>query len=333
MKSPWLSVLMPVYNGEAYIASALDSIAVQGDNDIECIVVDGDSADGTLAVVKSYQDKLRLQILHRERTTNWVMKTNHALSSARGEYVCFLHHDDLWLNNRLDVMRQLIEKFSEVALFLHPSYYINSRGRTLGLWSCPLPVAPKVIPSALMIENLLIQNFVSILGPIFKRDIAINVGGMDESLWYTADWDFWLKMAASGQAVYHPKPLSCFRIHPHSQTIRRSARSGEFREQLEIVANKHLTQWNAATGKKQLIKRIAAFSIDVNISLAGAAHGSNISFVGLLFSFASLGPAGWYHYLKSSRIWERVTARIRGNVMKLNDRKNGKRNKKKPPTD
>ena len=50
-----------------------------------------------------------------------------------------------------------------------------------------------------VVERLLVQNFISMPAPLFSREAAIRVGGLDEDLWYTADWDFWLKLAAVGQ--------------------------------------------------------------------------------------------------------------------------------------
>ena len=315
MKQPWLSVIIPVYNGENHIVSALDSIALQGDSDIECIVVDGDSTDGTLAILQAYQDKLPLKILHRERDSNWVIKTNHALTFAKGEYACFVHHDDLWLKRRLQTMRQFVEKFPEVVLFLHPSHYISSLGANLGLWSCPLPTYPKLVPRDLMMERLLIQNFISIVAPIFKRESAIKVGGMDESLWYTADWDFWLKIALCGNTLYYPIPLSGFRIHPGSQTVVRSSQAKDFRNQLAFVANKYFPLWEASAPLKQEVRKVAEFSMEVNIALASTVHGQRSNLIGLFISFLLLGPFGWYRYLRDSRIWERVSARVKTRLM------------------
>src|ERR1043165_4802562 len=178
-----------------------------------------------------------MRVFKRERSTNWVIKTNYALSFARGRYACFLHHDDLWLKERLKIMKALTEQFPQATLFLHPSYFIDNKGNRLGLWRCPLPAAPSIIKADLMMERLLVQNFISILGAVFKREAALQVGGMDESLWYTADWDFWLKIAAQGETLYWPKPLSEYRIHLGSQTSMRSSHTEDFQNQLECVAN------------------------------------------------------------------------------------------------
>ncbi len=311
MKQPWLSVLIPTYNGEDYLPSALDSIVAQGDTNIECIIVDDCSTDSTLSILKSYTDKLPIKILELSRKGNWVANTNHALSVASGEYVCFLHQDDLWRRGRLKIMKGLIEQYPKINLFLHPICFVDTKENRLGLWRCPLPSYPLIVDATTMIERLLVQNFISIPAPIFKREIALKVDGLDEDLWYTADWDFWLKVASHGETIYYPEPLAAFRIHGDSQTILRSTRIQDFHKQLEIVLEKHLALWKPSKHFKKSTLEAARFSIEVNTTLAGMIHGEKTNLFKLIYSFLTLGPLGWHQYLRDSRIWERVSARIK----------------------
>jgi glycosyltransferase involved in cell wall biosynthesis len=311
---PWLSVLIPTYNGEDYLPFALNSIAMQGDDNIECIAVDDGSTDATLSILNNYQKKLSIKILQGERLGNWVANTNYALSCAIGEYVCFLHQDDLWFKDRLEIMKGLIFQFPKVVFFLHSARYLDVEGNDLGLWQCPLPSFPEIIKSDLMIEKLLTQNFIAIPAPIFKRGVAQKVGGLDKTSWYTADWDFWLKIADCGDILYYPKPLSGFRIHPRSQTMVRSSYLPDFQNQLENVAKRHLAYWKVPESKKKSVSKIANFSIQVNTSLAGILHGKNTSLLNLLVNFLLLGPLGGYRYLRDSRIWERIFSRTKARL-------------------
>jgi len=315
MKRPWLSVLMPTYNGEAYLLSTLESVAIQCADDLECIVVDSGSTDGTLSILESYKSKLPIKILYPKELNNWVSKTNYALKYAEGEYVCFLHQDDLWLKDRLSIMRKITKQFPQVGFILHSSRYIDNDNNFLGLWQCPLPAYPKIVDSSLMVEKLLVQNFISIPAPIFKREIILDVGGMNEALWYTADWDLWLKIASNSDTVYYPKPLSGFRIHPQSMTMMRSANIQDFREQLETVIKKYLEHLEANKRTKNRISAIANFSKEVNIALAGTMHGNRFLLFGLVISFLMLGPSGWYRYIYDSRIVERISARVKGRLI------------------
>ncbi len=315
MTQTWLTVIIPTYNGEAYLSSALDSIMLQHDNDLECIVVDDGSTDATLSILKVYENRFPIKLVQRERQGNWVANTNYALSIAGSEYICLLHQDDLWFENRLYIMKQLIERFPEVGFFLHSSSFIDGTGNYLGPWNCPLPAFPEIIKAKLLIEKLLIQNFISIPAPIFKRDIALQVGGLDETLWYTADWDLWLKISACSDTMYYPKPLAGFRVHPASQTVTRSLYLQDFRKQLENVLNKYFTLWDAPASSKKDVYKVAVFSIDVNTMLANTLHKRNFNFFGLFLAFLLLGPTGWYRYLENSRILERVTARLKAQLI------------------
>ena len=94
-------MVVPVYNGVNYLDQALNSIRSQRDDDIEVIAIDGGSTDGTVNILESYAGILHLRLFIRRELENWVAKSNYGLLQARGDYVSFLHHDDLWLEDRL----------------------------------------------------------------------------------------------------------------------------------------------------------------------------------------------------------------------------------------
>lgn len=310
MNTPWLSVLIPVYNGEKFIQATLDSVLAQGDPNIECIIVDDGSADSTVSIVESYKDKIPIRFFQKEHTGNWAANTNHALSSASGDYACILHQDDLWLEGRLKVIKGLIEKRPETTLFLNPSWFIDAKGKRLGLWRCPLPAYPAVISAELMTERLLIQNFISIVAPVFKRETAVKIGGLDEKLWFTSDWDFWLKLAALGKIMYYPKPLSAFRIHPRSQTIVSSKNIEDHSMQLKLVLERHLQRGVVPEHVKKKIIRVAEFSVEIDTAFAALIHGKQTNICRLFFSFIALGLSGWYRYFRDSRVIERASVRM-----------------------
>src|SRR3981189_1602512 len=253
MSAPWLSVVMPTYNGGAFLAAALESVcAQQAGGDFEVVAVDDGSEDGTVALLEAYSSRLPLRIVRRARIGNWVASTNHGLSIARGEYACLLHQDDLWMDGRLRALRAALDGAPEAALVVHPSWFIDVRGARLGRWRCPLP--PGRIDGAL------------VPAPLFRREKALEAGGMDESLWYTADWDLWLKLSTCGAVVHHPEPLAAFRIHPASQTAPRAERGEALRGQLETVLRRHLP---AAAGADRRLASVAEFSVELNLALAG----------------------------------------------------------------
>ena len=80
-EAPWLSVLMPTYNGEAFLPAALDSLVAQGSPEIELIAVDDASTDSTTSILASFQDRLRLTIERIPHAGNWIQSTNRALNA------------------------------------------------------------------------------------------------------------------------------------------------------------------------------------------------------------------------------------------------------------
>ena len=309
MARPWLSVIMPTYNGAAYLGAALASIAAQGDDEIEILAIDDGSADGTLAVLEAYAGRLPLRIVRR-RVGNWVANSNHALALARADHVCFLHQDDLWLKGRLPILKRLLGRCPQAALVLHPSWFIDANGRRLGLWRCPLSLGGAALEPEVVVERLLVQNFIAMPAPLFPRALALRLGGLDEGLWFTADWDLWLKLAQNGPTLYCPRPLAAFRIHPQSQTATRTAWAENLRGQLETVLHRHLTAWEARHPDRAEVGQAARLSVEVTMSLAALAHGQHPDWARLARYLVTSGPAGWYRYLRNSRIVERVGARL-----------------------
>ncbi len=309
IKQPWLSVIIPTYNGSKYLAAALDSIVVQQDNEVECVVIDDGSTDNTLEIVETYQNQLNIKLITKARQGNWVANTNHALAEAKGLYACFLHQDDLWLEGRLKNIRNAIAAYPQASLYLHDSVFIDDQGKPLGLWRCPMSAKRQAIPAEAMMEKLLIQNFIAIPAPVFKREGALKVEGLNNELWYTADWDFWLKLAARGNTCYIPQPLAAFRVHGDSQTIRRSSSVVEFRQQMRSVVDKHLTPQSTKE-----VSKVAFFSTEVNTTLAAIVHGKSPNLLKLAGSFILLGPLGWRRYWQDSRIQERISARLKAKL-------------------
>jgi len=195
-------------------------------------------------------------------------------------------------------------------LFLNPSYFIDEKGKRLGIWKCPIPAYPSLVDPDTMTERLLTQNFISTVACMFRRQLALKAGGMDDSTWYAADWDLWLKLSTYGHSLYYPHPLSEYRLHCDAQTIRGSkhiAGSGE--KELNAVFERHYKKWQASAELKRKVFAAGTFSINIDVALAKIINGEPCDMGGLLKSFFALGPSGWQRYMRDSRILERILAR------------------------
>jgi glycosyltransferase involved in cell wall biosynthesis len=302
---PWLSVVMPTYNGAAHLPSALASVAAQADDGVEVIAVDDGSCDATLDILASFSNRLQLEIIRRPHVGNWVANTNVGLRGARGTWACILHQDDLWMPGRIDRLRSA--RGAGASMILHAARYLDDSGSVIGTWRCPLP-ANRLLEAEDVVAHLLVQNFIAMPSPTFLRTIALDLGGLDESLWYTADWDLWLKLAGAGRTVYFREALAGFRVHAQSQTVKRG--SVEVREQLARVIERYLPAWEAAHPQQRVVPQTVRFSMALNVALSGALHGQPLRWAHLVASFLSLGPSGWRRYFDDSRMHERLAARL-----------------------
>jgi hypothetical protein len=307
--APWLTVIIPSYCGEKWVSAALNSLIGEATADVEVLLIDSSPTSATRDIARSYSDRLRMRVLERPDLKSWHTKTNFGVQIAASKHVCWLGVDDVWLPGRATSVRAWIDAAPDVALHICPCAIIDYQGRTLGHWRCPLP-SGEIRPD-LLAERLLVQNFISAPAPVFMRDAWINCGGLDVNLWYTADWDMWLKLAASGPARYHAKETVGFRIHGGSLTMTGSRDRIEFAQQMKIVLERHLAK--NANGSKSL-ERAARASIAVNAALAMASAGDSNAIWGAILQVLRLGPIAGYRYMRDSRIVDRVVPRIKAKL-------------------
>jgi hypothetical protein len=308
LMNPFLSVVMPVYNGQRFIAAALESVREQHKEGIELVIVDDGSSDRTLEIVRDFAKVLPIRLITPGKIGNWVAVTNIGLREARGDWACFLHQDDLWLPGRITRLRREMER-TKGALILHNAMFVGSDGQRLGRWTCPLPEG--VVPPDRFIERLLVQNFIAIPSPVFRRSAAIHSRGLDETLWFSADWDLWLRLGALGPVRFIAETLCAFRVHPASQTMARMLLPNEWEQQLTTVLVRHLQSWAVPEKLRASVERVAMASIAVNSLLSAASRRESVKPLAVLLKLLALGPSGWHRYLRDSRIVPRVRSRLK----------------------
>jgi glycosyltransferase involved in cell wall biosynthesis len=307
---PWLSVVIPVYDGRRYLAAALESVLQQAGPDVEILVTDDGSTDGSRAIIDTYAEQGRIVALDGPRTGNWVANTNAAVRHSRGEYVTFLHQDDLWLPGRLASVRSQIDLQPSHLLRVAPTQFIDSAGRRVGTWRLPFPARMKSVEPTTFLEHLLVQNFIGMPTPVFPRAAFDRVGGMDEDLWFTADWDLWIKLGVQATVGVCSQATTAFRIHRASQTMAGAAAHASMRAQMEVVRARHLPAiTDAAT--RDCVDRAGRFSCELNSGLASAVAGDRVQWRRLLDAFRALGIDGSRRFLRDARFGERSMARLR----------------------
>jgi glycosyltransferase involved in cell wall biosynthesis len=308
--APWLTVVIPSYCGERWIDAALHSLAAEAAAGVDVLVVDSSPTSATRDIACNYLDRLRLRVFERCDLLSWHAKTNFGVEIAESSHVCWLGVDDLWLPGRASAAKGWIEAAPEAPLHVAPGAIVDKDGRKLGVWRCPFSGSGE-LRSALVIERLLMQNFIAAPAPVFRKDAWLSCGGLDKNLWYTADWDMWLKLVACGRVYYHDSVTIGFRIHDGSLGVTGSRDAADFENQMQIVLDRHLTK---LSGDSKGIERAARASIAVNTALASAYAGDISGLARAAARVLQLGPAGICRYVRDSRIVDRVVPRVRAKL-------------------
>jgi len=309
---PWLSVVIPTYQGSRFLGEALESIAIQWDNSIEVIAIDDGSTDDTPAILLEYEHRIGLRIIACGRTGDWVCNTVKALNEARGTYLCMLHQDDLWLPSRIATLRRAIQQHPAAGIYLNPSRFVDETGRNVGSWSIPLPTH-RLLPPDEVLPHLIVQNFIALPAPVFRRDIWEPVGDMDASLWFLADWKLWGTLIAGTLTVVLPETLTSFRLHLDSQTSGRTHNADDLRLQYVTVISEIARSLDAGPTRRKSIQA-AELNADICIAMAQWSHGSRGSALSMLAKVRQWRLGVWLQFFRDSRIQERTLARLRAGV-------------------
>ncbi|MDE2561770.1 MAG: glycosyltransferase [Sphingomonadales bacterium] len=305
--SPWLTVIVPVHQGAELIGATLASAAQEVPEGVEFLFYNsGEDGGAARRVAEGFSDRLDLHWRDTPELKPWTAKITVGVREARADHVAMLHQDDLWLPGHLASVLKAIRDYPQAALSIAPSRFAAPDGQLLGEWR--LPFLPGPIDSETFASTLVVQNTIAIPSPVIRRDAFLACGGIDEALWYTADWDLYLKLAQHGYVAVREAVTTAFRIHGGSLTMSGSRNATEFRRQQEIVLERHLP---AIPPAPRSLERRARASIDVNCALAAASAGKAGGLAPAALALVRLGPRGMARYLFQSRLADRLAPRVK----------------------
>jgi len=309
---PRISVVMPVYNGMRYLAASLESIACQSHPVHEVIVIDDGSTDRTREIIKNWESRLPLVAVFQPHRGNWVASTNVAIAKVTGTHFSMLHQDDLWDPRRVEVLSDVIATRPGADVVIHPTRFIGPDGRWAGTWNCPFSGRGRPLDRQEVLSHLLVQNFLAVPAPLIARRALDSTAALDEKLWFTADWKFWLGLALRGNWVFEPRPLASFRVHRSSLTMRGGRTAADYEQQLRAVIDE-FSGFSGSTCARAVID----FNLHVNTAMFAALKTGKLNVGRLVLDFIGLGPDGWRLFFRASRIHERIMARVVARVVSL----------------
>ena len=207
---PKVSVLMTVYNADAYLKQALDSLSKQEFKDFEVIVLAHGSSDGSVEILRAWNDP-RLILEELKSNIGRTPALNHCLNRARGDYIAILDADDLAHSNRFARQVNLLNENSDIGLVGSWSAFIDENGNFIGS-SCP-PSSHSKLVKQLAVRDPIVHSSV-----MFRRGIAINIGGYDEAFKYAQDFKIIIDFAKQTEIAVIKEYLCSWRSVPTSLT-------------------------------------------------------------------------------------------------------------------
>lgn len=214
--APMVSVIIPAYNSLPHIFETLDSVLKQTMGDLEIIVVDDGSTDGTADTVSGYDPRIRVL---RQENQGIAAARNAGLAAARGRYLAFFDHDDIWHPGKLQAQLAIFAAHPEFGVVI--SDFIRWPGGELPPeFDAPLhPEALNPRLTGFVYHEFVLDN--QLFGTVlFRREIVEQVGAFDPTLPPSDDWDYMIRASRITQFAMMRDKTTLYRTH-EGQTSKR----------------------------------------------------------------------------------------------------------------
>ena len=201
------SVVIPVYNGAAFLGETIDSVLAQTLAPVEILVIEDGSPRPATAVAERYGDRIR-----------YIARTNHGVSASRnfgvslatGTWVSFLDQDDLWTPDHLERQQAAIAS-QQQADVCYSDRRLLIADETMSVWQLSEPVS---LPDAVRLPQVLLSRCpVTPSSASVRRSTFVEVGGFDSKHDFCEDWDLWLRLQRHGAKFVHvPEATMHYRV-------------------------------------------------------------------------------------------------------------------------
>jgi glycosyltransferase involved in cell wall biosynthesis len=208
---PWprVSIVTPSYNQAQFIEETVRSVVLQGYPNLDYIVMDGGSADGSVDIIRRYAPWLASWVSQPDRGQSDAI--NQGWRHARGEIITWLNSDDTYRPDAIRTAVEFLVSHRDVALVYGGCNCVGPQGEFLGT----AKAWPFDLKRQITSRNLVLQS-----SSFFRRSALDRVGELDVQLRYLMDYDLWLRMLREGYNFRHvPEILSNYRLHPGAKTV------------------------------------------------------------------------------------------------------------------
>lgn len=201
---PTISVIVPAYNAEFTIASAIASVEQQTFSDFELIVINDGSTDRTLELLNTIKNpKLKIFSYANGGVS---LARNRGIARAQGDFIAFLDTDDLWTPDKLELQLAALQQHPQAGVAYSWTCFMNEQGKS---YHADEPI----FFEGNVYTQLLMGNFLkSGSNPLIRKQALESVGEFDPTLTHGEDWELYLRLAAKWNFVVVPKTQIFYRL-------------------------------------------------------------------------------------------------------------------------
>lgn len=203
-----VSIVTPSFNQDRYIEETIRSVLAQDYPQIEYRIIDGGSTDGTVDVIKKYENKLVGWVSEPDKGQTDAI--NKGFAQAKGDILAWLNSDDTYEPGAVRAAVRYLQEHPDVGMVYGDCNYINESGNVIGRFH-----------SAQTSYKLLRQGYTHIPQQtmFFRAGLWKQVGPLDPSFYFAMDYDLWTRIAARAKIKYVPQTWANFRLHSSAKTI------------------------------------------------------------------------------------------------------------------
>ncbi len=226
-----ISVVTPSYNQARFLERTIRSVLEQGYPNLEYLVIDGGSTDGSVEIIRRYEDRLAYWV--SERDAGQSAAINRGLRRARGDVLCWLNSDDFFAPGTLGIVGRALRPGGDADVLVGDMAFVSETGEEL----LTLPGRFDGLKALACYWHGYHLHQPSIF---WRREVTQSVGYLDEGLHLTMDYDYWLRMARGFRFVNAGRVLSFATRHGAAKTGGdnfRTYRQAQFRNVLRHFAS------------------------------------------------------------------------------------------------
>ena len=203
-----ISIVTPNFNGATYLERTITSVINQHYPNLEYIIIDGGSTDGSVEIIKKYEKKIAWWTSEKDKGQTDAI--NKGFARVTGEILAWINSDDTYEPGAISAAVKYWQEHPNVGMVYGDCNFINESGKVIGKFN-----------SAQTNHKLIRQGYVHIPQQtmFFRADLWKQVGPLDPSFYFAMDYDLWTRISACSAIKYVPQTWANFRLHTSGKTM------------------------------------------------------------------------------------------------------------------